>query len=387
MMDSNFAIVRLFSIEKDEGGTPIWLDTIASWPKDLPANPVGARSDLRDFPIAQGLITGETHVLYVEDIADYAEKDPMLHMAFQYLGFAAGIYVALLPGKDWVGLFGVFWAEPHRFTAEEKAICDGLGVLLGPAVVARQALLEQARLQQELITVQQIAIAELNYLQTLVQETDLIVCTVDGQGNFVSLNPAGERAWGYTEAELIGQPFQIVLHPDSIEPALQVFAGWLEQRPDKVTHQNRSVNAKTGAVVDLLWNINLFYNNDGTLDKIMAVARDITELNKTVSELNSLQTLVENTHTLMCSTNAQGEFTYVNPAAAQAWGYSKEELLGQDFGMVLHPDFVESTWEAFDSWVQQELPSATYQNRTMNAKTGTFNELDWSISLFYDDAE
>ncbi|WP_026999737.1 PAS domain-containing protein [Eisenibacter elegans] len=64
----------------------------------------------------------------------------------------------------------------------------------------------------------------------------------------------------------------------------------------------------------------------------------------------------------ICITNASGNFAYVNDKYTEIYGYSREELVGQHFLMVvpeeskehlndLHEDFIASQREISRSWV------------------------------------
>jgi len=58
----------------------------------------------------------------------------------------------------------------------------------------------------------------------LLERTDRFVCTLDLQGRFTSINPAGEAISGYPAAELMGRHAYELLAPEQRELAARRFA-------------------------------------------------------------------------------------------------------------------------------------------------------------------
>jgi PAS domain S-box-containing protein len=77
--------------------------------------------------------------------------------------------------------------------------------------------------------------------------------------------------------------------------------------------------------------------------------------------INRFTTVVEDTLTAICITNKQGLYEYVNKGYCKIYGYEREELIGQHFGIVvpeqykadlnrLHDDFFEKKVEIGGEW-------------------------------------
>lgn len=58
---------------------------------------------------------------------------------------------------------------------------------------------------------------------------------------------------------------------------------------------------------------------------------------------------------LLCSTNQQAKFTYVNHAFIEATGYDEEELLGHATEMVRHPQSACPLLDEMHRQIQQEM--------------------------------
>ncbi|MGE8151415.1 diguanylate cyclase domain-containing protein [Pseudomonas vancouverensis] len=116
------------------------------------------------------------------------------------------------------------------------------------------------------------------------------VCAVDKQGRFVFVSAACERIFGYSPAELIGQPMIELVHPAdrqrTLDAAREIMAG-----EPKLNFENRYLR-KDGRVVHILWSARW-----SEVDQLrVAVARDITERKLAESRQAALYAISEAAH-------------------------------------------------------------------------------------------
>lgn len=97
------------------------------------------------------------------------------------------------------------------------------------------------------------------------------VCVVDDAGNYVYLNPAFERIFGYSPEEMIGRPMLDLVHPEDRARTLQTIEGVLAGE-SREGFENRYLR-KDGRVVDIMWTARKA--PEGGLR--IGVARDVTE--------------------------------------------------------------------------------------------------------------
>jgi PAS domain S-box-containing protein len=127
-----------------------------------------------------------------------------------------------------------------------------------------------------------------------------MLCCLDFNGHFKRLNPAWERALGFTCAELMARPFIEFVHPDdrvrTLEQNARVRAGG-----HALAFENRYI-CKDGSYRWLLWNA----ASDSASRSIYSVARDVTakkqadeererlvtELQAALAEIRTLQGIV-----------------------------------------------------------------------------------------------
>jgi PAS domain S-box-containing protein len=111
-----------------------------------------------------------------------------------------------------------------------------------------------------------------------------MLCIAGFDGYFKKLNPAWEKALGFTQAELLEKPFLEFIHPEDRDATLTE-ASKLSEGVDTVSFTNRYACAD-GSYRWLLWNA----SPDRELQRIYAAARDITEKrlsDQEIAKLNS----------------------------------------------------------------------------------------------------
>ncbi len=110
-----------------------------------------------------------------------------------------------------------------------------------------------------------------------------LLCIADSNGNFRRLNPAWERALGYSVDELLAIPYIELAHPDDRQKTLAA-AESLRRGQDVLQFENRYI-CKDGSVKWLLWSATMLPDSQ----LVYAVAHDITkrkQAEETVTKLN-----------------------------------------------------------------------------------------------------
>ena len=111
-----------------------------------------------------------------------------------------------------------------------------------------------------------------------------LLCQLDFNGYFKRLNPAWERALGWTRAELMARPFIEFVHPDDRERTLRQNAA-VRAGGQALGFENRYL-CKDGSYKWLLWNARA----DLEHELIYSVARDITRRKQAENERERLVT-------------------------------------------------------------------------------------------------
>ncbi|WP_449421023.1 PAS domain S-box protein [Phormidium nigroviride] len=187
-------------------------------------------------------------------------------------------------------------------------------------------------------------------LSLLIQQTPMAVIEWSPDFLIQSWNPAAEKIFGYTAAEVMGRSVDFLIADETVKIHFdRIVAHLLAQ-----TGGNRSTNeniTKTGESIFCDWYNNLLVNEDGDLIGIATIAIDITDLKQAEKQLQASQQLLElvlNTipHKVFwkdCNLIYQGS----NRAFAEVLGFSSStEVVGKS-------DY-DLSWTAEESdWFRQ----------------------------------
>lgn len=171
---------------------------------------------------------------------------------------------------------------------------------------------------------------------------------LDLNGRYLEVNPAYAELLGRTAEELVGQSWQITVHPEEIPKVQEAFSQML--RDGKVEIDVRGLRAdgttfyKQVAVV-------LTRDENGTPSGYFCFAKDVTarlEMEAAVrcSEAR-FRALVEGASDVVGVIDAQGVIRYESPAIEKIMGYSPAELEGVYAFELIHPEDIPHTQTLF----------------------------------------
>ncbi len=203
----------------------------------------------------------------------------------------------------------------------------------------------------------------------LFEQAGEMVCTLDLEGRFTSVNPAGERLTGYAAADLIGRLAIDVVAPELREQATHQFQDRLrgDAAPDEtvlITRQGQRVPVLATSTM---------ISSDGRAVGVLGLISDLTprrSAERAVSERLEAESHLRDAEARFRSffesapigeaiVAPDGRFLEVNSALCQIVGYSESELRAKTFQVITHPDDLGADLE----FVRQMLAGAirTYQ--------------------------
>ena len=133
-------------------------------------------------------------------------------------------------------------------------------------------------------------------------------------------------------------------------------------------------------------------DGQGAVVGMVGISQDITARKRAEADLQALNATLEarvaertaerdrawkNAQDLICVITAAGEFRAVNPAWTAVLGWEPDELIGQHFLFVTHPDDAEATLAAHDTALQDILPRYEFRCRH---KDGSYRWIAWSAT-------
>ncbi|HVE58875.1 MAG TPA: PAS domain S-box protein, partial [Pyrinomonadaceae bacterium] len=156
-----------------------------------------------------------------------------------------------------------------------------------------------------------------------------VICTIDGQGLFISINPACFKMWGYQPEELIGRQFIDFVTPEDVEKTVAVDAD-IVSGIQTTDFENRYLH-KNGTLVNVRWTS--YWSETEQL--VFAVAHDITELKRAEEEMQNsrdyLNRIINTVADPIFVKDRQHRMVLVNDAFCQLTKHSREEVIGIDF--------------------------------------------------------
>ncbi|MBD0334845.1 MAG: PAS domain S-box protein [Cyanobacteria bacterium Co-bin13] len=158
-----------------------------------------------------------------------------------------------------------------------------------------------------------------------------MLCIAGTDGYFKQINPAWEATLGYSQAELLAQPYLSLVHPDD-RAETSAEAGSVSEGGASFRFENR-YRCKNGSYRWLSWSSVL----NAETDLIYAVARDITvqkqaeqQLAEQAATLQRQADLLNLAYEAIFVRSQQGTITYWNRGAEALYGWSQQEALGRD---------------------------------------------------------
>lgn len=128
--------------------------------------------------------------------------------------------------------------------------------------------------------------------RSLLENANDIIYSHDLQGNYLSINRAGERITGYTQEEVLGgMSFAQVVVPEHLEMAREMIARKLKNSDPTVYEVD--IFAKNGQRLTLEVSTRISYRNEMPI-AVEGIARDITERKRIEQEKQRLARQVEN---------------------------------------------------------------------------------------------
>jgi PAS domain S-box-containing protein len=219
-----------------------------------------------------------------------------------------------------------YFALTHAPTKDEK------GTIIGVFVTTRDVTEE---------TESQLAITETKAELDKIMDFSLdVICTIDGNGNFVKVSKASEKVWGYSPEELVGQNYKMLVHPDDLEQTkaaiLEVVAGF-----NQTNFQNTNIK-KDGAAVPIVWSAKW----DDTEKLMFCVAKDATEKVKKEEALVESEKLYKNLFENGPAPMFIFDFKTLqiidcNEETLLKYGYTKEEFLSLTIKDIRPPEDIE----------------------------------------------
>jgi PAS domain S-box-containing protein len=122
--------------------------------------------------------------------------------------------------------------------------------------------------------------------QAIIESSDDAIVSKDLNGIVQSWNPAAERIFGYTAAEMIGRPIEVIFPPDRKDEEPKILERL--RRGERVDHFETVRRRKDGTLIDVSVTISPVLSPTGQVIGASKIARDVTALKQLLRQREEL---------------------------------------------------------------------------------------------------
>lgn len=173
-------------------------------------------------------------------------------------------------------------------------------------------------------------------LAAIVESSNDAIVSRSLDGVILSWNKAAERMFGWTAAETIGKPPQIMTPADYVGK----FSHLIERvKLGEITEPFETIRVrKNGERFDAQVCLSAVKDSSGKVIAIATIVRDITDRKRAEQAQAQLAAIVESSNDAIISRDLNRVILSWNPAAERLFGWTAAEALGQSVRIITPPD-------------------------------------------------
>jgi two-component system, cell cycle sensor histidine kinase and response regulator CckA len=183
--------------------------------------------------------------------------------------------------------------------------------------------------------------------RVLFDHVDKMVCTLDLEGRFTSINAAGERLTGYAASELAGRFAVELIAPEHRDEAVRRFRRRLGTTGE-LPSDDSVLLSRDGTYIPIEIT-SVLLGHDGEVDGVLGLVRDLSERRGAERALHEseerFRMLLEAAPDGVVIADTDGRVQLVNAQTERLFGYERDELHGQPVELLL-PESVRAAHAA-----------------------------------------
>ncbi|MFU8796194.1 MAG: PAS domain S-box protein [Dehalococcoidia bacterium] len=187
------------------------------------------------------------------------------------------------------------------------------------------------------------------------------------EGNFLDANEAALKLLGYDRQDITRLNFASLMSEDQLPTALAALHEVVETGAQEDVVEFR-LRCKDGSYVDAETISSLVYR-EGKPYAIQGVARDITAKKRVEEALRRSEeryrTILEETGDGYFESDLKGNFTFVNDAETRLLGYSKEEIIGANYRLLVPEENAREVFEAYNRMYRTGEPLRDFSSQVI----------------------
>ena len=181
-------------------------------------------------------------------------------------------------------------------------------------------------------------------LAAIVESSEDAIISETLEGIITSWNGAAERIFGYTAAEMIGQPITTLATPrssDEIQYILEAIG-----RGERLEHYETERQRKDGQVIQVALTVSPIRDQAGRIIGASKISRDITEAKRANSALIEnealLRSILDTVPDGMVVIDEQGLIQSFSATAERMFGYAAAEVCGRNVSVLMPSPYREN---------------------------------------------
>lgn len=213
--------------------------------------------------------------------------------------------------------------------------------------------------------------------RTLAENLPDVICRVDSSLKFIYLNPAIEKASG---TKITNYIHKTIAETDVPVPLKEMWEQKTKEVFSSAKPQTTEFEFLTPSGSRIFHSLAVpEFAIDGTVQTVLVVSRDITDIFRIEKELDQKTKEVDSFFNasldLMCIADTQGYFRRLNPVWEKTLGYPIDEMVGKQYLEFIHPDDIKRTQEAMHTLVSQQS-TFNFTNR-YRTRDGSYRWIEW----------
>jgi len=220
-------------------------------------------------------------------------------------------------------------------------------------------------------------------LAAIVESSDDAVVSKDLNGIVTSWNQGAERMFGYSSAEMAGQPIAL-LAPPGRRNEMPVILDRI-RRGERINHYETVRQTKDGKLIDVALTISPVRDPAGRIIGASKIARDITRRKRVERELGASEeryrVVTETAADAIFTLAEDGAILLANPAAEKIFGYAPSELVGQPLTMLMPERLQPGYKSALEKYVATGVQGTSWDGAVLVGVHRDGHEIPLEISF------
>jgi PAS domain S-box-containing protein/diguanylate cyclase (GGDEF)-like protein len=284
-----------------------------------------------------GTIAALEQPLYIED----AQTDPIASTEFiKQLGIRSMLGVPLKRNSTLLGVLHIDWHSIHPCSERQTHLLEITAERCAMAILNAQ-LFEKTKQLQE-------------HLQLQIDRMPVGCIVHDSEFRITDWNPAAERIFGFTKAEVQGTV------PDRLVPeAVRLDLDSLKQRlkeGDMTAHSLNENLTKDGRTIICEWHNTPLKQADGTVTGVLSMVAEVTDRVRAIEQLREseerFRTMADSAPMLLWLSDSDGLCTFFNQTWLKFTGRTLEQEIGNGWAEGVHPEDVRCCLQTYMSAFQ-----------------------------------